>query len=190
MERTGKKHLSINIIMQNITAKMRKAPKGVVRLKKHVLKVDMTPMVDLGFLLITFFILTAEMSKPTVSDLYMPKDGPSTKLGEKDALTIILRDHNQIMYYKGNFEMAMQKNTIQFTAANSPTGIRQAIQDMQRSFGSGQNASDNMMLLIKPTELASYGDVVGILDEVLINDVKKYAIMELSEAEKQFLAKF
>ena len=46
------------------------------------------------------------------------------------------------------------------------------------------------MLLIKPTELASYGDVVGILDEVLINDVKKYAIMELSEAEKQFLAKF
>ena len=163
---------------------------GVKKAKKLSTRVDMTPMVDLGFLLITFFILTAEMSKPTVSDLYMPKDGPSTKLGEKDALTIILRDHNQIMYYKGSFEMAMQNNTFQFTAANSQTGIRQAIQDMQHSFGSGQNASDNMMLLIKPTELASYGDVVGILDEVLINDVKKYANMELSEAEKQFLAKF
>ena len=169
---------------------MRKTPKGVVHMKKHVLKVDMTPMVDLGFLLITFFILTAEMSKPSVSDLYMPKDGPPTKLGEKDALTIILREHNQIMYYKGSFEIAMQKNAFQFTTANSNTGIRQAIQDVQRSFGSGQNASNNMMLLIKPTDQASYGDVVGILDEVLINDVKKYAIMELSETEKQFLAKF
>lgn len=159
-------------------------------MKKQVLKVDMTPMVDLGFLLITFFILTAEMSKPSVSDLYMPKDGPPTKLGEKDALTIILREHNQIMYYIGSFEIAMQKNAFQFTTANSNTGIRHAIQDVQRSFGSGQNASNNLMLLIKPTDQASYGDVVGILDEVLINDVKKYAIMDLSEVEKQFLAKF
>lgn len=176
--------------MHNITAQMRKTHKGVVHMKKQVLKVDMTPMVDLGFLLITFFILTAEMSKPSVSDLYMPKEGPPTKLGEKDALTIILREHNQIMYYIGSFEIAMQKNAFQFTTANSNTGIRHAIQDVQRSFGSGQNASNNLMLLIKPTDQASYGDVVGILDEVLINDVKKYAIMDLSEVEKQFLAKF
>ncbi len=176
--------------MQNITAQMRKKPIGVVPLKKHVLRVDMTPMVDLGFLLITFFILTAEMSKPTVSDLYMPKDGASANLGEKDALTIILQNNNQMVYYRGSFENAWQKNAIQFTTANSNTGIRQAIQDVRRSLGSGQNASNTLMLLIKPTDLATYGAVVGILDEVLINDVKKYAIMDLTEAEKQFLGTF
>lgn len=46
------------------------------------------------------------------------------------------------------------------------------------------------MVLIKPTDLATYGAVVDILDEVLINDVKKYAIMELTEAEKLFLGTF
>ena len=184
------KHPSLNISMQNINAQMRKTPKGAVRMKKHVLRVDMTPMVDLGFLLITFFILTAEMTKPAVSDLYMPKDGPPTNLGEKDALTIILRNNNQIAYYRGSFENVRQNNGIRFTTANSNIGIRKAIQNVQRSLGSRQNASKNMMLLIKPTDLASYGAVVGILDEVLINDVKKYAIMELSEGEKQFLQKF
>ena len=178
------------IIMQNITAQLQKAPKGVNHMKKLDLKVDMTPMVDLGFLLITFFILTAEMMRPSIADLYMPKDGPPTMLSEKDALTIILRDYNQIMYYQGSFEMAMKKNTFQFTTANSQTGIRKAIQDVQRSLGAGQHAANNMMLLIKPTDLATYGALVDMLDEILINNVKKYAIMDLSESEKQFLEKF
>lgn len=130
------------------------------------------------------------MSKPAVSDLYMPKDGPPTKLGEKDALTIILRENNQVMYYRGSFENARQKNAFQFTTANSNTGIRHAIHEAQRSLGSGEKAAKNLMLLIKPMDLASYGAVIGILDEVLINDVKKYAIMELSEGEKRFLERF
>ena len=63
---------------------------GVSRSKKSVPKIDMTPMVDLGFLLITFFVITAELSKPVTMDLFMPKEGPPIKLRKSDALTFLL----------------------------------------------------------------------------------------------------
>ena len=62
---------------------------GVGRIKKVNLKIDMTPMVDLGFLLIAFFSFTTEISKPSITSLYMPKDGDSTKISESRSLTIL-----------------------------------------------------------------------------------------------------
>lgn len=66
---------------------------------KHNLKIDMTPMVDLGFLLISFFVITTELSKPTTMDLFMPKDGKPMDLGASDALTILLDNDNTFWYY-------------------------------------------------------------------------------------------
>src|SRR5438552_4067260 len=68
---------------------------------KHV-RVDLTPMVDLGFLLITFFILTTSMQQSTALKLILPKDsGPETFLAESTTLTFILERHDSIGYYDG-----------------------------------------------------------------------------------------
>lgn len=94
---------------------------GVTKPKKYIPRVDMTPMVDLGFLLITFFIMTTELSKPTAMDLYMPKDGPPTHLCETCALTVLV-DKDNLYYYEGQWEDAIRHNKIRttgFTGANS-----------------------------------------------------------------------
>ena len=80
---------------------------GVRRAKRHQLRIDMTPMVDLGFLLISFFVITTELSQPRTTNLNMPKDGPAMPLGESDALTILLDRDNRIWYYEGDWNKAV-----------------------------------------------------------------------------------
>src|SRR5258705_5497897 len=79
---------------------------GVRRMKKHSLRTDMTPMVDLGFLLITFFVFTAELSKPSVVKLNMPIDGPPVLLANSNALTFLLDGNNVVYYYHGDWKEA------------------------------------------------------------------------------------
>ena len=78
---------------------------GVQGMIKHNLKIDMTPMVDLGFLLITFFVITTELAKPTAMDLFMPKDGKPMPLGKSNALTVLL-DQDKLYYYHGEWNDA------------------------------------------------------------------------------------
>jgi biopolymer transport protein ExbD len=99
-----------SIHAENPTGGFRKRS-GVRKVLKHNLKVDMTPMVDLGFLLITFFVITTELAKPTAMNLYMPKDGPPSPVGNSSALTILL-DDNKIYYYNGDWEVAVQSGGI------------------------------------------------------------------------------
>ena len=82
---------------------------GVNRIKKANLKIDMTPMVDLGFLLISFFIFTTEISKPAITNLYMPKDGDPTKIPESKSLTILLGNNDHVFYYNGDMKPGNKK---------------------------------------------------------------------------------
>src|SRR5207249_4569719 len=72
---------------------------GGRRMHKDSLRIDMTPMVDLGFLLIAFFIFTTEISKPAITNLYMPQTGDSIKIQESKSLTILLPGSDEIFYY-------------------------------------------------------------------------------------------
>ena len=162
---------------------------GVRRMVKHNLRVDMTPMVDLGFLLITFFVITTELAKPTAMDLYMPKDGPDMPLGESGALTVLV-DNNKLYSYNGKWEDAIKNNSIMQTSFSGTADLRKIIEDKQKLLdvtAAKKEGRDGLMLVIKPGQDAFYKNVVDVLDEITISRVKKYAIVKQSDEERKWL---
>ncbi|MEO5563522.1 MAG: biopolymer transporter ExbD [Chitinophagaceae bacterium] len=178
---------------------------GVKKAKKLSTRVDMTPMVDLGFLLITFFIFTATMNEPSTMDLNMPKDtdkeDEQTKTKQSGALTVMLGKNDQVYYYEG--ELAPDGSNFQQTTFK---GIRDEIIKKKKSViaayrtdpvcedkarKEGKRVSDcaqqDFFVVIKPDEESTYKNAVDMLDEMTINDVKRYALMKISDTEKQLV---
>ena len=162
---------------------------GVKKAKKLSTRVDLTPMVDLGFLLITFFIFTTTMAQPTAMKLPLPKDTDKpeeqNKLKESGALTILLGKDNHVFYYEGI--LTTENASTNFKSANfgnADDGIRTAILKKKLS----TNEKD-FMVVIKPSDECVYKNVVDILDEMSINVVKRYALVDISDVEIQLIKK-
>lgn len=156
------------------------------------LKIDMTPMVDLGFLLITFFIFTTTMSEKKSMRLYMPAEGGTPPaIPESRVLTVLLLSNNNVYAYEGKFEDAMKENKIVATTYNMNNGIGQLIRDKQKRLQLTDKKEDRngLIFLIKPTKQSTYTNVVDALDEATINDVKKYMVVEPSAEEILYSSK-
>jgi biopolymer transport protein ExbD len=169
------------------TANVRKG-KSFSHNKKQIIRIDMTPMVDLGFLLITFFVFTTTMSIPKATDLFMPKDDTThpQPLPNSLALSLLLDDNNKIYYYNGDFNEAAIANKIFETSYSTYDGIGKIIRQKQKDIDASGKFVDGrkgLMLLIKPTSKSSYKNVVDALDEAVINEVRKYAIVEPDNEE-------
>lgn len=136
-------------------------------------RVDLTPMVDLGFLLITFFIFTTSLTEPKALNIIVPANGDSTETGENKTLNLILGADNKVHYYIGN-EVGKQGCT-----DFSTEGVRKVIREMQASVKEKFGSADEMVVLIRPTSESSYMNLVDILDELMIMNVKKYALMDV-----------
>ncbi|MCU7550951.1 biopolymer transporter ExbD [Chitinophagaceae bacterium LB-8] len=158
------------------------APAGKKRyMSRPHIRIDMTPMVDLGFLLITFFIFTSSMSESKASDLYLTAgDEPTSELGASTALTVLISGGDSIYYYNGKWEDAVKNNGMHLSSFDVAKGIGNIIRNKQKALG---DKSADLMLLIKPTQRSTYNNLINVLDEVLINNVKKYAIMEPTSGE-------
>ena len=173
------------------TASVRKG-KSFSHNKKQVIRIDMTPMVDLGFLLITFFVFTTTMSTPKATDLFMPKDDTThpQPLPNSLALSLLLDNNNKVYYYNGDFKEAVNANKIYETNYSTYGGIGKIIRQKQKDIDASGKFADGrkgLMLLIKPTSKSIYKNVIDALDEAVINDVKKYAIVEPANEEINYI---
>lgn len=165
---------------------------GVKRPGKQQLRIDMTPMVDLGFLLISFFVITTELSKPTAMNLNMPADGPPMDLGESNAITVMLDKGDRTWYYTGAWEQAMARGLILPLNGAGQEGLRKIITERQLWLDAhpGREGRAGLMVLVKPSAGADYKQVVDVLDEMSITQVKKYAVVKLSDPEKDWMRQY
>lgn len=128
-------------------------------------------MVDLGFLLITFFVFTTSLSNPSAMNLIIPADGKSTEVAKSKTLNLVLTAGNKIQYYVGD-EVGNQGCT-----DFSTTGIRTVLQFMQKSVEKRFGNKAETVILIYPSKDSDYGNLIDILDEIQITGIKKYALM-------------
>lgn len=162
-----------------------------VRSKKSNAKVDLTAMVDLAFLLITFFMLTTSLSKPQSMDLPMPDkniDTPDILIDENRTMTVLIGDNNKMMFYMGRAEAPLEgPNDVAF----GKDGIRKEILTKIASVAAqyGDAKKKGLIVLIKLTKKATYKNMVDILDEIAITKVQTYAIVDISKAEEDLLKK-
>jgi biopolymer transport protein ExbD len=151
--------------------------------KKMSTRIDLTPMVDLGFLLVTFFMLTTTFSKPQTMEINLPvkpkdevTDEEENAVKASKALTLILGEYNEIFWYQG---IPGEDNLPQETNF-SADGIRKILRE--------KNATVyEMVVLIKPSDKAIYKNVVDILDEMNISDIKRYALVDITPVDLELI---
>ena len=154
---------------------------------KKSTRVDLTSMVDLGFLLLTFFVFTSVLSTPKVMDIMMPDDkkGPDDPVCESCVLTVLLDKNNQIKYYEGAIENHPLVNETGF----APDQIRKVLMQKKAQVQKLRGSADQFILIIKASAESNFKNFVDITDEVTICQVKKYYIDELNDADKKILQK-
>lgn len=161
-------------------------------------RVDLTPMVDLGFLLITFFMLTTELAKPQVMPVAWPDKTPvedPPEFADSQVLTLLLGDGDQVYWYEGITDPRLDSTTF------DSDGLRQVIlkkkQAVREHFGDrmkpvpgfpGQTkAVSKLAVLIKATPQARYKNVVDVFDEMKICGVDHYVMIDISPQELEFI---
>ena len=184
------------------------------RAKKHSSRVDMTPMVDLGFLLLTFFVLTTQFSKPKTMEINMPVIPKDTtkrmKIEDETALTLLLTDNKEkVFYYYGKFkpDASIIKNT-----DYSKEGIRKVFRERNKDvITKVKELKDKLMkhqiadttykrmamevkgdkkatfVIVKADDKAKYKNIIDVIDELNVADIGKYALVDISPAEKLML---
>jgi biopolymer transport protein ExbD len=147
---------------------------GKVRSKKSSTRIDMTPMVDLAFLLLTFFMLTTTFNKPQTMEIVMPEKADSKDVppivNEKRVVTLVLGDNDKIYWYQGITEPVIEQTDF------SQNGIRRVLTERNASI-------KDMLVLIKPTDESRYKNVVDILDEMAISNISRFALVEVTATD-------
>ncbi len=190
---------------------------GKKRGKKMSTRVDFTPMVDLGFLLITFFMLTTSMNKPQTMEINMPvkdekvEDGSKVKASQ--AVTVLLAKDDKIVYYfidpvtgepqtpqitnfgAGGIRATLLKENKQRNPRLDSIPIYKDMlnkgsitEDQYKGYLSGiRGYKDALIVVIKSSDKSRYNNLVDILDEMLICNIGRYAVVDITEPEVEML---
>ena len=184
--------------------------KGKKRPKKGSTKIDMTPMVDLAFLLLTFFILATTLSKPKTMEITYPKEvkkEDQMEVNFKLANTLILGEKdNQVYYYPGKFKLDttqlehvdLSKDGLRKLLLDKNRSINDAVLDLEKKVLNHQMADSTFkrlrskatgddkapFFIVKTLTKTKYKMVIDVIDEMNICNVNKYAVVDIADAEK------
>lgn len=151
---------------------------GKVRSKKNGGKVDLTAMVDLAFLLITFFMLTTSLNKPQAMDVAMPDKNVETdkqtdvNVDEHRSVTLVLGSNDKIVWYQGDVKAPKKGPEI---IDYSKEGLRAVLLQMKQIVPQ-QTGGKDMIVVIRPSDKSVTRNIIDALDEMKIADIKRYMI--------------
>jgi len=138
----------------------------------------MTPMVDLAFLLLTFFMLTTTFNKPQTMEITMPEkpkaEDKLPEVNEKKVVTLILGANDKVYWYNGITDPEVKVTDF------SPNGVRKVLLTQNSQI-------PGMIILIKPSEESRYKNMVDILDEMNITNMQRFALVKITQEDKDLV---
>jgi biopolymer transport protein ExbD len=153
----------------------RKKGKAAKRKKGRRLgiRIDMTPLVDVAFLLLTFFMLTTSMARPQTMEINLPPD-PEVKveIAESNLLTLRVTDRGDIYWNSG---------------IESPAKI--AFKDLRKFLAERNRENPKLVTLVKVAREGKYRMMVDIMDELNLAEITRFSLAPLTDADKELVAK-
>ena len=145
--------------------------------KKHRagVHIDMTPMVDVAMLLLTFFMLTTVFNKPQTMELNLPPDNNvAVEVAASTLLTVRVAPNMQIYWCMGNEPTALKK--VEFKE------LRPLLIEKLRNI-------PKLITLVQIDRDAKYNDMVDVMDELNLANITKFSIAPMKDADKKLMAK-
>jgi len=139
-------------------------------------RIDLTAMVDLAFLLITFFIMATSLAKPKAMSLAMPiPESPPEPVSDLRTMSVCLGKDNKVMWYMGMPEKPLTKPQL---VDYSKKGLRAAL--MAKSKEILRSSRKPLIVILKPSDHSVYSNFVAALDEFNISNIQTYAVANIT----------
>ena len=150
---------------------------GKKKKKRIAVRIDMTPMVDVAFLLLTFFMLTTSMSKPQTMEINLPPAGTEANGAESNLLTLRISADFRIFWNIGT---------------EKPTTVdgkekKEKLISLGRLLKERNSANPKLITLIKIDGKAKYIDMVDIMDELNINSITRFSLAPMLDDDKKLI---
>jgi biopolymer transport protein ExbD len=157
------------------TAEPRAAKRGKKKHKKKRrlgIRIDMTPMVDVAFLLLTFFMLTTTFSKPQTMEINLPPGESKVEVAESNLLTLRIMDDGSIFWNIG---------------VEPPKKIE--FKDLHGLLVERSQSNPKLITLVKVDRKAKYKQMVDVMDELQVSNVTRFSLAPMLPQDKEEVAK-
>jgi len=160
------------------------APRGHDKKKKGKRKrrvsvrIDMTPMVDVAFLLLTFFMLTTTMNRPQTMEINLPPDNKvKVEIAASNLMTVLVKENGDIFYYIG------------IGGPNDPPPEKIAFTDLRKTLGQKNQDNPKLVTLVKIDRKGKYHMMVDIMDELNLANITRFSLAPMTDDDMKKLDK-
>lgn len=150
---------------------------GKKKKKRIAIRIDMTPMVDVAFLLLTFFMLTTTMNKPQTMEINLPPAETKAEVAESNLLTLRITNDFRIFWNIG----------IEKPTTVEGTNKKEKLIALGKLLRDRNRANPKLITLIKVDGKAKYVDMVDVMDELNINDITRFSIAPMLDEDQKII---
>jgi biopolymer transport protein ExbD len=137
------------------------------------IRIDMTPLVDVAFLLLTFFMFTTSMSRPQTMEINLPPNKDiKVETAESNTLTVAVADKGQL-YWRVGIESFKKVD----------------LDELRRILRDQSAQKPKLVTLLKIDRMAKYDTMVNLIDELNLSNITRFSLVSLTEADKALMAK-
>jgi biopolymer transport protein ExbD len=149
-----------------------KASKKKKKVRRTGIRIDMTPLVDIAFLLLTFFMMTTTMARPQTMEINLPPADVEVEIAESNLLTLRVNEEGEIFWSIG---------------IEAPEKLE--FENLRSFLGDRSSTNPNLVTLVKIDRLGKYEMMVNLMDELNLADIQRFSLAPLLERDKELLAK-